>query len=173
MISFFDPLPEEPPRPPDPIPHRTPPWIGPPDDVLPGVVGLELPLVHNDRQVMWIGAAELYPEGMAFSVLMCGRRAAPMGVESGSGTWRFGVQFSDQRKTTVHGVGMFSGVGGAVSSVGAAGRTRAVGISGDRSQPPHEMPVLRALGGGGGRSASRQQYWLWPRAAAWRPAVRV
>ncbi|HXO13537.1 MAG TPA: hypothetical protein VN871_14355, partial [Mycobacterium sp.] len=91
--------------------------MGPPDDVLPGIVALELSLVHSGRQVMWIAAAEVYPEGMAFSVLMCGRRAARQGVEAGSGTWRFGVQFSDGRKATVCGVGMFS------RGVGAAGET--------------------------------------------------
>jgi hypothetical protein len=130
-------------------------WMGPPENVLPGIVSLELVLVHTDRQVIWIGEAEVYREGIAFSVLMCGREPARDGVESGSGTWRFGVQFSDGGKATVHGVGMFSaGTAGGVRTIGA--RAAASG-----SQPP-DRPVLRARGGGGSRSAWRQQYWLWP-----------
>jgi len=154
-VSFFGPLPEEPPQPPAPPARRMPAWVGPPEDVLPGVVALELPLVDTDQQVMWIAAAEAYPAGVTFSVLMCGRRPARDGVESGSGTWRFGVQFSDGRKATVHGVGMFSR--NAVSSVAGG-----VAIPADHRQPPPDGPVLRARGGGGSRSIWRQQYWLWP-----------
>jgi hypothetical protein len=155
-VSFFDPLPEEPPQTPAPAPRGMPSWLGPPEDMLPGVVALELPLVHTDEQVMWIAAAEAYPEGITFSVLMCGRRPAEEGVESGSGTWRFGVQFSDGRKATVHGVGMFSRAG-AVSSVSGG-----VALAADHAQSPPDGLVLRARGGGGSRSAWRQQYWLWP-----------
>ena len=167
-ISFFDPLPEEPPPAPEP-PRRPAPWMGPPDDVLPGIVALELSLVHSGRQVMWIAAAEVYPEGMAFSVLMCGRRAVRQGVEAGSGTWRFGVQFSDGRKATVCGVGMFSrGVGAAgetgrsgaaLSTVSATTGAPAVGNAPGGAESPPDGPVLRARGGGGSRSAWRQQYW--------------
>src|ERR1700733_134487 len=174
LISFFDPLPEEPPRPSEP-PRRPAAWMGPPEDVLPGVVALELSLVHSDRQVMWIAAAEVYPEGVAFSVLMCGRRAASQGVETGPGAWRFGVQFSDRCKATVHGVGAFSRVGGDVRGAGGSGRSaagvrsvsatvgaRAVGTAAGGVESPPDGPVLRARGGGGSRSAWRQQYWLWP-----------
>jgi len=129
--------------------------MGPPENLLPGIVGLELLLVHTDRQVIWIGEAEVYREGVAFSVLMCGREEAREGVESGPGTWRFGVQFSDGRKATAHGVGMFSRTGGGnVKFVGA-------GTAAGGADPP-DRPVLRARGGGGSRFAWRQQYWLWP-----------
>ncbi len=160
QISFFDPLPVEPPRPADPVPQQTPPWFGPPDDVLPGIVGLELPLVHTARQVMWIGAVEVYPTGIAFSVLMCGQEAAGAGVEMGPGTWRFGVQLSQGGKATVHGVRMFSRPEGGASRllVGPG----VLGLGGDRAQSPPDGPVLRARGGGGSRRAWRQEYWLWP-----------
>jgi hypothetical protein len=124
--------------------------------MLPGVVALELPLVHTDQQVVWIAAADTFPEGITFSVLMCGRRPAREGVESGTGTWRFGVQFSDGRKATVHGVGMFSRAGG-VSSASSG-----VSLGPDRSQAAPTDLVLRARGGSGSRSSWRQQYWLWP-----------
>jgi hypothetical protein len=156
-MSFFDALPDEPPCPPTPPRGRMPGWSGPPEDVLPGVVALELALVRTERQVMWIGGAEVYPEGMGFSVLMCGRGAARPGVESGPGTWQFGVQFSDGQKATVHGVGMLSSV---LPARGVS--TTVSGISGGRPSEPPDGPVLRACGGGGSRSSWRQQYWLWP-----------
>ena len=113
--------------------------------------------MHTNRQVIWIAAAEVYPEGMTFSVLMCGRRAARQGIESGPGTWRFGVQFPDGRKATVDGLGMLSRVGGGITRVGGG-----VAATTDRSQSPPDGLVLRARGGGGSRSSWRQQYWLWP-----------
>jgi len=153
-MPFFDPLPDEP-EPPPPRQRRMPAWMWPPEaEVLPAVVPLELALVRSDQQVIWIAAAEVYPEGMAFSVLMCGRRDAPEGVETGSGTWRFGVQFSDGRKATVDGVGGISR--------GRGVRATAVSAALDPFQAPPAGPILRARGGGGSRSAWRQQYWLWP-----------
>jgi hypothetical protein len=130
---------------------------------------LELPLVHDDRRLIWLVTAEVYPEGMTFSVLMHGRRAARGGIETGPGTWRFGVQFSDGRKATTHGLGIFSGTN--VAGAGPAGGSRTVvriggGTSGPAprrraGQPPPDGPVLRPHGGGGSRSAWRQHYWLW------------
>lgn len=116
--------------------------------------------MHTDQQLMWIAEAEVYPEGMAFSVLMCGRQPAREGVESGPGTWRFGVQFSGGEKATVHGVGMLSstrGMGGAAHTVGATAVR-----PGQPPPDPPAPPVLRALAGSGSRSEWRQQYWLWP-----------
>lgn len=46
---------------------------------------------------------------------------------------------------------------GAVSSVGGG----VAGAAGHSLSPPDGV-VLRARGGGGTRSAWRQQYWLWP-----------
>ena len=146
-MAFFEPLPEEPQRPtPAPAPRLVPPWKGPPHDVLPGVVALELSLVRSDRQQIWIGSVEAYPVGLALTVLMAGRRPAPEGVESGRGTWRFGVQFSDGRKATADGIG------------GGLRASRALLAS----EVPPDGPILRAGGGSGSRQAFRQQYWLWP-----------
>jgi hypothetical protein len=164
-IAFFDPLPEGPPRPPDPPRQKPPPWAAPPEDVLPGIVALELPLVHDDRRVMWIAAAEVYPEGMTFTLLMRGRQEARQGIETGPGTWRFGVQFSDGRKATAHGI--FSGTNmagpappGVVRIIGGGTSGPAPGPRG--SQPPPDRPILRTKWRRGSRSEWRQQYWLWP-----------
>ena len=133
-------------------------WAGPPKDLLPGIVGLELVLVQTDRQVVWIGEAEVYPEGVLLAVSLNGRQGAREGVERGPGTWRFGVQFSDGRKATSAGLGIFGrqGVTGVVASSGT-GFAQRLGES-----PPPDGPLLSARGGRGNRQAWAQQYWLWP-----------
>jgi hypothetical protein len=164
-ISFFDSPPEPPPRPPRPPHQRIQAWAGPPEDVAPGIVALELFLVHTDRQAHWIDHAEVYPEGVALEVHLHGRQEARQGVEAGPGTWRFGVQFSDGRKATSYGLGVFARMpGGRSNSAGASTVTRsvsAVAVPIESLSPP-ETPVLRSHGGGGSRRAWRQRYWLWP-----------
>lgn len=126
----------------------------------PGIVALELFLVHTDRHAWWISHAEVYPEGLALQVHLHGRQEAPRGVEDGPGGWRFGVQFSDGRKATVYGLGtltrMPGGGSGSVVSSGAVLGPAAASLS----RP--DAPVLRPRGGGGSRRAWRQEYWLWP-----------
>lgn len=146
--------------------HQIPAWAGPPQDVSPGIVALELFLVHTDRQALWIDHAEVYPEGLALEVHLHGREEAREGVEAGPGTWRFGVQFADGRKAIAYGLGIFARMPrgrstSAGASTSAAPAVSAIGVPTGSSSPP-EAPVLRALGGGGSRRAWRQEYWLWP-----------
>lgn len=129
-----------------------PEWMGPPEHVVPGVAALELLLVNTGLHAVWIGEAEVYPSGLVLTVHLHGRKPAPPGLESGPGTWRFGVQFSDGRKAAVYGVG----------SARPAGGVSATTASSHGSGVPPVDPVLRARGGGGSRSVWRQEYWLWP-----------
>lgn len=124
---------------------------------MPGVVSLELLLVNTDRHAVWIGEADVYPSGLVLTVVLHGRRPAPPGLESGPGTWRFGVQFSDGRKATVYGVGLARPAGDISASTTVTARA-----SGAKSQAPPQGPLLRPRGGGGSRSVWRQEYWLWP-----------
>jgi hypothetical protein len=117
----------------------------------------------------WINHAEVYPEGLALEVHLCGHEEAPEGVEAGPGSWRFGVQFSDERKAAAYGLGMFARMpaGSTISasqstSVTTSTSTSAVAAPAGSPSPPPASPVLRGLGGGGSRSAWRQNYWLWP-----------
>lgn len=103
--------------------------VRPPEDVLPGIVALELPLVHTDGHLIWIAAAEVYPEGMTFSVLICGRCPAREGVETGPGTWRCGVQFSDARKATARGVENSHPWVGHHDAWGAVSQRRPIGLN--------------------------------------------
>jgi hypothetical protein len=116
-IGLFE-SPPFPPVPPAPQPYRMPEWTGPPEHVVPGVVALELLLVNMGRHAVWISQAEVYPTGVSLRVDLHGRDPAPPGLESGVGTWRFGVQFSDGRKATTFGLGVFS------RTVGAGSRSK-------------------------------------------------
>jgi hypothetical protein len=153
-IGFFEP-PDIPAEPPSAPRYRTPEWMGPAEHVVPGIVPLELLLVNIGRHAVWIGQAEVYPTGVLLNVDLHGREPAPTGIESGVGTWRFGVQFSDGRKATAFGLGLVRPGRGANSST-----TTSVG--GRAGHSPPGGPLLRPAGGGGSRTVYRQGYWLWP-----------
>jgi hypothetical protein len=123
---------------------------------LPGVVPLGLLLVNTGRVAVWVGEAAVYPTGLLLKVALHGREPAPRDIHTGTGAWRFGVQFSDGRKATVFGLGLALGaqIGGRASTVTALTR-RADGS-------PPEAPLLQPRGGGGGQTLWRQEYWLWP-----------
>jgi hypothetical protein len=134
--------------------------MGPPEHVAPGVALLELMLVNVGRHTVWIGHADVYPSGLALRVDLHGREPAPPGLESGPGTWRFGVQFSDGRKATSFGLGAFSVGGGGTVAASVSRAATAVARGHGGSSP--EGPLLRPQGGAGSRTVWRQGYWLWP-----------
>jgi hypothetical protein len=147
--DFFD-RPAPAPEPPGPRPP-SPPWLGPPDGVLPGVVGLELMLAANARAVVFVGGLAAFPTGLEFEVRVLvapGENLEPSlnGVHHRPGTrpgnnyeemLRFGVGFDDGRRAT--------NVGGP--------SPRGVDTEG---------PVLNGRGGSGSTSQWRQGFWLWP-----------
>jgi hypothetical protein len=149
VSDFFEP----PPRPPAPAPqrHRTPPWLGPPDGTLPGIVPLDLVLARTDRVAVCAGSASVYPAGFELEVvamsgadtyevdpLLFGERA---GGRASSEALRIGIQFADGSKAT--------NMGGFPH-----GGERPAG------------PVLSPRGGGGGGGSWRQTFWVWPLPAA-------
>jgi hypothetical protein len=74
-MDFFPP----PPGPPDDEPqeYRQPVWMGPPDDVLPGVVPVELVLGRSDSTVVALTGLRAFPTGvsMSLAVRFAGRSA--------------------------------------------------------------------------------------------------
>lgn len=132
-----------------------PEWMGPPENVVPAIVALELLLVHNERLAVWIPGADAYRTAVMLHVELRGREAARPGVESGAGTWRFGVQFSDGQKATTFGLGVVRMGSGLAPSVATAAAAKPVGT-------PPSGPLLSGRGGGGGLTVFRQDYWLWP-----------
>jgi hypothetical protein len=149
VSDFF----ERPPLDPEPRAQRpeSPPWTGPPEGVLPGVVGVEMVLARNARAAVFVGGLVAYPTGLEFEVRVLtageewldpslnGVYLRPGGPREGNyeQMLRFGVEFSDGRKVT--------NVGGHAPREG---------------EP--ESAVLWGRGGGGGGSQWQQGFWLWP-----------
>ena len=76
-MSLFEP----PPPPPEPTPvERWEPmaWEGPPENVLGGVVALDLLLAHSDRAAVAISSATAYRTGLAFTVELRLREGPPV-----------------------------------------------------------------------------------------------
>ncbi len=144
-MAFFEPLdiPEVPVASTTPAPWlERQEWFGPPKNVAPGVVALNLLLVHNERLAVRLPHAEAYRTGIVLRVELRGRSPARPGVEAGPGMWRFGVQLSDGQKLTTAGHGR--NVPKPYPGEGSSG------------------PLLLSLGGVGGPWLFRQGYWLWP-----------
>jgi hypothetical protein len=129
-----------------------PPWFGPPQGTLPGVVALERIVAHNAKVAVCISSIAAYPTGFEFEFLTMttgGNPAAdPMMFhhhrqQQGAGSGippellRLGVQFADGSKAT--------NIRGFV----------------DEASPP-AGPVMHPCGGGGGGGSWRQTQWVWP-----------
>jgi hypothetical protein len=110
-MSFFEP-PPPPPAPPE-TGHRRPDWLGPPANVLPGLVPVELLVARTDEAAVAVSGIRAYPNGFGFLVSVRLRRAAagqeldpfpfdgPFDGDRLADTFlRFGVQFADGAKAT-------------------------------------------------------------------------
>ncbi|MCZ4492427.1 MAG: hypothetical protein JWP53_1358 [Conexibacter sp.] len=145
-MGFFEDV-EPPPPPPEPVQYRSPPWSGPPDNVVPATVALDVLVVRTPAWAVWIGHGSVTPEGMEFTVTILGRRSEPapgaMGPlfdGTGADVPRLGVGFDDGRR--------------AVSD----GRPSATHPTGDRAT---EI-MLWPRGGSGSQRHSSRDFWLWP-----------
>ena len=157
MNDFFEP---PPPPPAEPEIYREPPWAGPPQGTLPGVVALELVLAQTDKVAVCVTRVAAYPTGFAFDVVTMsapgqseGGFLDPMAIGSfgplrhrGPGAdgelpatlIRIGVQFADGSKATNTSSGFDDG-----TDVPAG-------------------PMMRFQGGGGSGANWRQGLWVWP-----------
>jgi hypothetical protein len=144
-MSFFD-EPEAVPAPPPS--YRTPEWIGPPENVIPATVALDVVLVQRAVLAIWIADALVFPAGLTFAINVqrrqpSQRQPAPEPpvffgpVEPGGP--RFGLQLADGRKVVVQRLGEMRPF---------------------LRQPDH--PILRPRSGSGGGHLSRATMWLWP-----------
>jgi len=146
VSDFF----EAPPPRPEPIEHRQPEWFGPPDNVLPVVVALELELARGDDFALATRRADVYPTGAAFHVLLLLRRPVtdpmefmsfhPQRSKDKSELLRIGVQYADGAKATNMEMPFFR--------------------DDPEERPPG--PVMMPRGGGGGGRHFDMSFWLWP-----------
>jgi hypothetical protein len=152
-MSFF-----EPPVPPPGVARAKvvspPAWIAPPQNVLPGIVPVQLIVARTDETVVAVAGVQAYPAGCSFTLSLRLRNLSvreeqrlpylfdstdPEDDPLAGDFLRFGVQFADGRKATT------------------------------LDHPPYDpegqepdRPVLREHGGGGGGAAWDMEYWLWP-----------
>jgi hypothetical protein len=165
-VEFFE-FPEPEPEAPRERPPR-PPWVGPPENVLPGIAAGELVLARSELAAVCVSRLEAYETGFCLQLLalansgreeldphMFGPQARMRGRGPGPHPppelLRFGVQFADGRKGT-NTTPMPLGRG---SSHTMAAHPR-------EPEGPPAGPVLMSRGGSGGDRSWRQEMWVWP-----------
>jgi hypothetical protein len=165
MDNFF-PEPPEPAPVDDPVEQVLPAWNGPPEDVLPGVVPVELVIGRSQTTVVRLSGIRAYPTGldMRLDVRVRGpvrRRDLQAEVFDGpyahdrdrdwqNGRLKWGFELAGgSRVTNVDFWGMEGGYQPAEPW---------------HNHPEREpsRPVLRAGGGSAGDRSASREYWLWP-----------
>ncbi len=137
-------------------PSAQPEWVGPPDNVIPGALPLELLLAASQTAVVALRGRAAYPTGFEFD-LVARLRALTSEDEPSAGQFlvvspeeitdgklpprflRFGLEFSDGRKVT-----------------------NLPGAGPGPFADPGVGPILWGRDGSGSNSAWRQSYWVWP-----------
>jgi hypothetical protein len=157
-MSFFDDV-ERVPEPPEEQAWIQQEWMGPPDDMIGGVVGLELRVGRSEKAAVYLTALVAYPTGMSLTAEVVTKRVVDPQVfamlhprrhrtsdgEPDPQLLRIGLSFADQRKAT--------NLGG-----------RPLGAFGPNADAPNPQSDLLLIpgGGSGGAHYSRQDYWVWP-----------
>lgn len=159
-MSFFDDLPEQPPRPRQTQPVQ-PGWYGPPSDELPGVALVGGFFHKSQRMVVALKLVEVYSTGCLLELVWSVRRGNESDQE-----WRETVEasYNHPRSSLDTRTGLELGV------ATADGRKAVAAIHGPSTFPEAEEvagPVLTTLGGGGGSNNDEYvqftgRYWLWP-----------
>ncbi|MEV7606524.1 hypothetical protein AB0N65_13890 [Paenarthrobacter sp. NPDC089322] len=158
-MTFFDDLPEPPPRPRQPQPLRSG-WSGPPSDELPGVVPIGEFIHNSPRMVMALKSVEVYSTGCVLDVVWIVRRGEETDRE-----WRDVMDqgFNHPGSSLSADVGLMVGVGYPDGRKAIASRPTPSMFEDDDVTGP----VLTMIGGGGGSGnddmvQSSAHYWLWP-----------
>jgi hypothetical protein len=162
-----------PPDPPDPTDdeeqeHRQPVWMGPPDDVLPGVVPVEVVLGRSDSTVVALTGMRAFPTGVQMNLAVrvrgpVARRDLHSEVFDGpynhgmdaqwqAGRLKWGFELADGRRVT-----------NVDPWPQPPDHDHSHPHDADdwlRWEPDH--PVLQGGGGGGGNRSVDRDYWLWP-----------
>ncbi|WP_369069423.1 hypothetical protein [Kineococcus terrestris] len=159
MDFFPDP---PPPHEEGPEEHRAPVWSGAPDDVLPGVVPVEMLLARSSSTAVLLTGFRAFPEGLAMNLGV--RVRGPLGfrdlhAEVFDGPYhhdtgeqwqaerlKWGFEFADGRRATN------------VDPPVWGDDDRAWN---DETWRP-DRPVLSGQGGGGGPRSVDRDHWLWP-----------
>jgi hypothetical protein len=170
-MDFFPDVPpvgdrDEPEEPPQPA------WTGPPDDVLPGVVPVELIIGQSESTVVMLTGMRAFPTGLGMRLVVRvrgrvhrrdlsgeifdGPYTHDMDADWQAGRLKWGFEFADGRRVTnvdPPWPPISDRVGWASWPPGPDHV--------DRAGEP-DRPVLVGGGGGGGDRSADRAYWLWP-----------
>lgn len=168
-MDFFPDPPAPPQEEPDPQPQ--PVWSGAPEDVIPGVVPVELVLGRSDTTVVFLTGIQAFPSGLAMTlgVRVRGRTHArrrelnsevfdgpyPHDMDAAwrAGRLKWGFELADGRRVT-------NIDPPAWSEQPNQDHHRAHSPDDWKWEPDH--PVLTGGGGGGGPRSVDRDYWMWP-----------
>jgi hypothetical protein len=131
-----------------------PPWMGAPDDILPGVVPVELIIGRSDSAVVMLTGMRAYPTGLGMRLGVRVHRSMhskdlndevfgytrDMGPDWPARRLKWGFELADGRRVT--NVDPFPPF--------------------DEPARDPDRPVLSQGGGGGGSRSVDADYWLWP-----------
>lgn len=167
-MDFFP----DPPPPFDDEEHDDPPqpvWSGAPDDVVPGVVPLELVLGRSESAVVLLTGVRAFPTGLAMTLgvrvrgqvrrhdlnaeVFDGPYAHGMAPDWQAGRLKWGFELADGRRAT--------NVDPSPWEEQPDQDHHRPHTADDRSWQP-DRPVLNGGGGGGGPRSVDRDYWLWP-----------
>jgi hypothetical protein len=154
---------------PEPEEHKQPVWSGPPEDMLPGVVPVELVLGRSDTAVVFLTGVRAFPSGLAFQLSVRVRgRSRHRDLNSDVFTDAPNAHRESDWQATRLKWGFQLADGQRVTNVDPSPWM-------ERRKPdqhrPHEVddrgwepdhPVLHGGGGGGSSHAVDRDYWLWP-----------
>lgn len=152
----------------EPLESPQPVWLNPPQDVLPGVVPVELVLGRSENTVVLLTGMRAFPTGLQMSLEVRVRgRLVPHDLN--------GEVFGGARNR--HGTDPARQAGGLKWGFELADGRRVTNVDAwpeqpnqDHTRPHHpddwrwepDHPVLSGGGGGGGRRSVERTYWLWP-----------
>jgi hypothetical protein len=146
--------------------YSTPEWLAAPEDVIAGVVPVELVIGRSQEAAVFVTRIAAYPVGFGFDAELVTRRPTPRGPfehfellhdpdrppgEIPPEVVRLGVAFADGRRTTSLGETL-------------SGSTVATLVATDEDEAPdpaHDIFMTSGRGGGGARH-STTTYWVWP-----------
>jgi hypothetical protein len=157
-VSFFEP-PEPTPEPPPPFPlPELPGWLGPPDNVLGGLVALGLVAARSKDAAVWLESATAYPTGVQFR-LGLRWRAEVQGLGMRGAAWHAELRAGEELPAELFRAGFELSDGSKATWLGAGGGAVAMSMRPDERP---KGPVLRSGGGGGGGRRWSEDLWLWP-----------
>lgn len=155
----------------DPSPQAQPLWYGPPEDVIPGIVPVELVLGCSDTTVVFLTGMRAFPIGLGMTLgvrvrgPLRGRRRDlstevfdgpyphDMGPAWQAGRLKWGFELADGRRVT---------------NIDPPAWSEQPNQDHHRPHHPEDWkwepdhPVLAGGDGGGGPRSVDRDYWLWP-----------